>query len=89
MLKKAGIVAVAATAGVLAFSPMAFASGHHHDNDGNNQHGLVNVQNTNASVPVQACGNSVAEGTVGVLAKKQKNQDSHKGKCKLDNKVKN
>lgn len=89
MLKKAGIVAAAATAGVLAFSPMAFAHGHDHDNDGNSQRGLVNVQNTNASVPVQLCNNSVAEGNVGVLAKGQKNKDSHKGKCKLDNKVKN
>jgi hypothetical protein len=90
VLKKAGIVVAAATAGVLAVSPMAFAHSHHdRDNDGNRQHGLINLQNTNVSVPVQACNNSVLEGVVGILAKDQRNKDSHKGHCKLRNSVDN
>jgi hypothetical protein len=86
VLKKAGIVTAAATAGLLAVSPLAFAhgSGHHH-RDGNTQSGLVNLQNTNVQIPVQACNNSVIEGVLGVLAKDQKNKDSHKGHCKLHN----
>jgi hypothetical protein len=88
VLKKAGIVAAAATAGLLAVSPLAFAHGHdkHH---GNVQHGLLNLQNTNVQVPIQACNNSVLEGVVGILAKDQKNKDSHKGKCKQDNEADN
>jgi hypothetical protein len=89
VLKKAGIVVATATAGLLAVSPMAFAHSHHRDNDGNRQHGLINLQNTNVSVPVQLCNNSVLEGVVGILAKDQRNKDSHKGKCKLDNSVEN
>jgi hypothetical protein len=92
VLKKAGIVVAAATAGVLAVSPLAFAHGHHghdRDRDGNNQRGLINLQNTNVSVPVQLCNNSVLEGVVGILAKDQRNKDSHKGKCRLDNRARN
>jgi hypothetical protein len=92
VLKKAGIVVAATTAGVLALSPMAFAHSHHHrhgDGKGNNQHGLLNLQNTNVQIPIQACNNSVIEGTLGILAKGQKNKDSHKGKCKLDNHARN
>ncbi|HEY1972329.1 MAG TPA: hypothetical protein VGH89_30535 [Pseudonocardia sp.] len=86
----AAIVMAAATAGLLGTSSMAFAHDHHgHDGGGNNQHGVVNVQNTNAQVPIQLCNNSVAEGNVGVLAKGQKNKDSHKGKCALKNHAKN
>ena len=44
----------------------------------NNQRGLVNLQNTNVSVPVQACNNSVVEGVLGILAKGQRNSDSHR-----------
>ncbi|WP_084215986.1 hypothetical protein [Pseudonocardia spinosispora] len=87
MLKKAGIVVAAAAAGLLAVSPLAFA--HDHDSDGNSQKGLVNLQNTNVQVPVQACNNSVLEGVVGILAKGQENKDSHKGKCKQDNSADN
>jgi len=87
VLKKAGIVVAAATAGVLAVSPMAFAHSHHRH--GSEQRGLINLQNTNVSVPVQACNNSVIEGVVGILAKDQRNKDSHKGRCNLRNKVHN
>ena len=40
--------------------------------------GLLNVQNTNVQVPVQACNNSVVEGVLGILAKGQRNSDSHR-----------
>ena len=97
MLKKAGIVAAAATAGLLAISPVAFAHGssHHHGRhgshgrSGNTQSGLLNLQNTNVQIPVQLCNNSVLEGTLGVLAKGQRNSDSHKGHCKQDNEADN
>ena len=93
MLKMAGIVVAAATAGLLATTPMAFASDHGHGGHGhggnNRQHGVVNLQNTNAQVPIQACNNSVAEGNVGVIAKGQRNKDSHKGKCSQHNSARN
>lgn len=90
MLKKAGIVVAAATAGVLAMSPTAFAHDHGHDHDhGNRQHGVVNAQNNNVSAPVQACNNSVGEGNVGVASKHQRNKDSHRGGCSLNNSVHN
>ncbi|HEY2203167.1 MAG TPA: hypothetical protein VGH99_01635 [Pseudonocardia sp.] len=38
---------------------------------------LLNLQNTNVQVPVQACNNSVLEGVLGVLAKDQRNKDKH------------
>ena len=84
MLKKAGIVVAAAAAGLLAVSPLAFA-----DDGDNSQSGLIDVQNTNVQIPIQACNNSVIEGVLGVLAKDQKNKDSHKGKCKQDNEADN
>ena len=90
MLKKAGIVVAATSAGLLAISPLAFAQGHrHHDNDGNDQRALIGLQNTNLSIPVQACNDSIIEGVLGVLAKDQRNSDSHKGRCDLDNRVRN
>jgi hypothetical protein len=107
VLKKAGIVVAAATAGLLALSPLAFAGdydgghdgdGHHshshHDGDGHHGHnvdckqdnsiknkdaeqrGLLNVQNTNAQVPIQACNNSVIEGAAGILGHAS-NKDKH------------
>jgi hypothetical protein len=90
VLKKAGIVAAAATAGLLAVSPIAFAhgSGHSHGK-GNVQSGLINLQNTNVQIPVQACNNSIIEGVLGILAKDQKNKDSHKGHCKQSNEADN
>ena len=84
MLKKAGIVVAAAAAGLLAVSPLAFA-----DSGDNSQRGLIDVQNTNVQVPIQACNNSVIEGVLGVLAKDQKNKDSHKGHCKQKNEADN
>ncbi|GAA5151878.1 hypothetical protein GCM10023321_19690 [Pseudonocardia eucalypti] len=81
MLKKAGIVAVAATAGLLALSPFAFA-----DND---QKGLINLNGTAVQVPIQACNNSVVEGVVGVLAKDLSNEDEHNGECDQENSAEN
>ena len=87
MLKKAGIVVAAAAAGLLAVSPLAFAD------DGilggaHGQLGLVNVQDSAVQVPVQACNNSVIEGTLGILAGHQKNSDSHDGDCHQKNSAK-
>ena len=70
MLKKAGIVVAAAAAGLLAVSPLAFASssdhGHgatysktHTNTNGDTSNGLVNVADNNANVPIQACNNDV------------------------------
>jgi hypothetical protein len=47
------------------------------DNSDAKQKGLVNVQNTNVQVPIQACNNSVIEGVLGILAKDLKNKDKH------------
>jgi hypothetical protein len=85
VLKKAGIVVAAAAAGLLAVSPLAFADGLLGGAHG--QVGLVNVQDSAVQVPVQACNNSVIEGVLGVLAKKQKNSDSHDGECHQKNKA--
>jgi hypothetical protein len=41
------------------------------------QAGLINIQDTTVQVPIQACNNSVLEGVLGILAKNQKNSDSH------------
>ena len=83
MLKKAGIVVAAAAAGLLAVSPLAFANGILDGAHG--QLGLVNVQDSAVQVPIQACNNSVIEGALGILAKGQKNSDSHDGDCDQDN----
>lgn len=62
--------------------------GHHHsdgDRDGDRevhlQQGLINLQDNNIQVPIQACNNSILEGVVGILALGQRNQDSHDGEC--------
>jgi hypothetical protein len=49
------------------------------DQSGRNEQrgGLLNVQNTNVQVPIQACNNSIVEGVLGILAKNQKNSDRH------------
>jgi len=90
VLIKAGIVVATAAAGILAVSPLAFASeGHHrHHHDGDRadvQSGLVNLQHIGAQVPVQLCNNSVGEGALGILAWGTHNSDSHDGKCKQRN----
>ena len=112
MLKKAGIYAAVAAAGLMAVSPIAFAgdySGDHHGHGGHHHHhghgghhghharnasceldngthngnnnrqvgGLIALQNTNVSVPVQACNDSIIEGALGILAKGQNNHDNH------------
>ena len=63
MLKKAGIVVAAATAGLLAVSPLAFATGSNDNSENHTQGGglvsLVNVQDVTAQVPIQACNNNV------------------------------
>ena len=87
MLKKAGIVVAAAAAGLLAVSPLAFASDGGILDGAHGQLGLVNVQDSAVQVPIQACNNSVIEGVLGVLAKKQKNSDSHDGECHQKNKA--
>ncbi|GAY13130.1 hypothetical protein [Pseudonocardia sp. N23] len=80
MLKKAGIIAATATAGLLAVSPLAFAGeaghghgghGHGHDSDQVNSNkeihqGLVNVSDNNINVPVTACGNNLPINVLGV-----------------------
>jgi hypothetical protein len=78
VLKKAGIVVAAAAAGLLAVSPLAFAD--------TEQHGLVNVNDTTAQVPVQVCGNHVGviDGAFGILGK-AKNKQVNSGDCDQDN----
>lgn len=41
------------------------------------QSGLINLQDTNVQVPIQACNNSVIEGVLGVLSAGQSNRDRH------------
>jgi hypothetical protein len=88
---KAGVVVATAAVGILAVSPLAFASddhGHRHHGHGDRadvQSGLVNLQHIGAQVPVQLCNNSILEGTLGVLAGHQRNSDSHDGKCSQRN----
>jgi hypothetical protein len=84
MLVKAGVVIGTAAAGLLAVSPFAFA----HDSDGGHHHGrghgggsLINVSDIGVQVPVQLCNNSILEGTLGILASHQRNDDSHDGDC--------
>jgi hypothetical protein len=90
VLKKAGIVVAATAAGLLAVTPMAFASDHesgascHQDNsakdetDGvHRQFGVLNVQDTAVQIPIQACNNSILEGVLGILSKDQEKSDDH------------
>ena len=82
MLKKAGIVVVAAAAGVLAVSPLAFAD------DGGNTN-IIPIQNNTAQVDPQICGNQVATGVVVSVIGKAKNAADNKSKCKEDNTISN
>ncbi|MGQ0481400.1 MAG: hypothetical protein ACT4O0_10300 [Pseudonocardia sp.] len=77
MLKKAGIVVAAATAGLLAVSPMAFASG------------LISIDDNAVQVPVQACGNDIVAGVVGVLAKDLENNSDDETDCDQENSAEN
>ncbi len=82
MLKKAGIVVAAATAGLLAVSPLAFAS-----DEGNTN--IVPIQGNTLQVNPQVCGNQVASGLgVGVIGKAVGKADND-SKCKQRNDVDN
>jgi hypothetical protein len=61
VLKKVGIVAATATAGLLAVAPLAFAheSGDQVNSNKELHQGLVNVSDNNLNVPVTACGNNL------------------------------
>ncbi|MBV9313948.1 MAG: hypothetical protein JO100_09440 [Pseudonocardia sp.] len=78
MLKKAGIVVAAASAGLLAVSPLAFAQG-----------GLISVDDDTVQVPIQACGNDIITGVIGILAKDQKNKQDGDVHCDQDSRVTN
>ena len=74
MLKKAGIVVAAAAAGLLAVSPLAFAGS------------IVSIDDNAIQVPIQACGNNVITGAIGILAKDLSNENNNKHvKCDQDN----
>jgi hypothetical protein len=79
VLKKAGIVVAAAAAGLLAVSPLAFAS----DND---QHGEVNINGITSQAPSQVCDNHAGaiDGAFGI-AGKAKNKQVNSGDCDQDN----
>ncbi|MDQ4117591.1 MAG: hypothetical protein M3235_11600 [Actinomycetota bacterium] len=63
MLKKAGLIAAASVASLVAVSPLAFAT----DGDNQNSGGLVNGLNgNNLNAPIQACNNDV-QGQVGLV----------------------
>jgi len=78
VLKKAGIVVAAASAGLLAVSPLAFAQG-----------GLISVDDDTVQVPIQACGNDIITGVIGILAKDQKNKQDGDVHCDQDSRVTN
>jgi len=83
VLKKTAIVAAIAAAGLVAVSPLAFADGA--GNGAHGQVGIVNVQDSAAQAPFQACNNSGGEGVVGWFAHDQENSDSHDGSCDQSN----
>ena len=58
MLKKAGIIVAAATAAVLAVSPLAFAT-EGDNNNGTSSKGLFNVSDNNGAFAGQVCNNDV------------------------------
>jgi hypothetical protein len=76
VLKKAGIVVVAAAAGLLAVSPLAFAGeshkdwGHGHGTEitsyEQNTEGLVNVTDTNVNPALNVCDNQIPVNVLGV-----------------------
>ena len=85
MLVKAGVVIGTAVVGVLAVSPFAFAHDSDHGHHGHGGGGLINVSDIGVQVPVQLCNNSIVEGTLGILARNQSNDDSHDGDCRQGN----
>jgi hypothetical protein len=84
---KAGAVVATAAAGLLAVSPLAFASDNHghHGHSTHIQGGLINIQDVGVQIPIQACNNSILEGVLGILSSGQRNSDSHDGKCNQRN----
>jgi hypothetical protein len=42
-----------------------------------NSSGLVNVSNVNLAVPINACGNDILSGALGILAHDLRNNDNH------------
>jgi type IV secretory pathway protease TraF len=51
--------------------------------------GLINIDNNDVQIPVQACNNNILNNVViGVLSKNQKAKSSNKGDCKQKNKSK-
>jgi hypothetical protein len=49
--------------------------------------GLINIDNNDVQIPVQACNNNILNNVViGVLSKNQKAKSSNKGDCKQKNK---
>lgn len=73
MLKKAGIVVAAAAAGLLAIAPLASAS-------------ILSIDDNDIQIPVQACGNDIASGVLGILSfGDQENESSDKTDCKQKN----
>jgi hypothetical protein len=74
---------VAATAGLLAVSPLAFAG-----DEGNNN--IVPIQGNTLQVNPQVCGNQVASGLgVGVLIAKATGEADNDSKCKQRNDIDN
>ncbi|MDQ2708193.1 MAG: hypothetical protein M3Z25_11395 [Actinomycetota bacterium] len=88
MLKKAGIVVVAATAGMLAVSPMALAKDRHHDDGGIN---ILNIEKNTLQVNPQICNNNILDNiVVAVLGRAKGKFDSDGGKkCTQHNKIDN
>lgn len=73
MLKKAGIIALMAAAGLVAVSPLAFAGSREFDdngtkqvNEGDESYALVNASNNNLVVPVNVCNNHVPVNVLGI-----------------------
>ena len=75
MMKKFGMIAAAATAGLIALSPIAFATTPSADESQVNtiqsdrdQFGLTNTNDNNLNVPVQACGAANTNSSAAVAA---------------------
>ncbi|MGI8815594.1 MAG: hypothetical protein ACR2G2_10075 [Pseudonocardia sp.] len=87
MLKKAGIVVVVATAGVLAVSPLAFANSKHDDGGIN----ILNIDKNTLQVDPQICNNNVLDNIVVAVLGRAKGKFDSDGskKCKQHNKIDN
>lgn len=86
MLKKAGIVVAAAAAGLLAVSPLAFAS------DTDQSGGYWNSNNNTQQHPTQVCDNHVGiiDGAFALgLKSEASNKQVNSGDCKQENSSEN